>query len=111
MEIKQTNIGQIQIVELIGRIDAPNNSKIEDFFAKLTENLESNIVVDCNNLDFINSSGLRVFIMSLKKSKAANKQILLCNLQKNIKEVFQYSGFDNLFNINLNKEEALEKIS
>jgi len=111
MEINLMNTGQIQFVELVGRIDALNNSKIEDSFAKLTESMEHHVIVDCQKLDFINSSGLRVFIMSLKKSKAANKQLLLCNLQKNIKEVFQYSGFDNLFDINLNKEEAISKIN
>ena len=107
MEINLINIEQIQVVELVGRIDALNNSKLEDSLAKITENMAYHVIVDCQKLDFINSSGLRVFIMSLKKSKAANKLFLLCNLQKNIKEVFQYSGFDNLFDINLNKEEAI----
>ncbi len=111
MEINLTEIGQIKLVEIIGRIDALNNAKAEDFFNQITENQETHIVVDCEKLDFINSSGLRVLIMSLKKSKKSNKELLLCNLQKNIKEVFQYSGFDNLFSINLNKNEAIESIT
>jgi len=110
MEINQINIGNIQIVELNGRIDALNNTKAEDFFTQITENLQHHIVVDCEKLDFINSSGLRVLIMNLKKAKKADKELILCNLQKNIKDVFQYSGFDNLFNINLNKEQAIESI-
>jgi len=72
---------------------------------------EYSILIDCEKLDFINSSGLRILIMSLKKLKSGGKQLMLCNLQKNIKEVFQYSGFDKLFDIHLNKEDAIIKIS
>lgn len=111
MEINHKTINQIQIVELVGRIDAVNNAKTEDFFTKITDDQQSHIIVDCEKLDFINSSGLRVFIMSLKKAKKANKELLLCNLQKNIKEVFQYSGFDKLFNIQLNREDAIGKLN
>jgi anti-sigma B factor antagonist len=111
MEINHKTLDKVQIVELVGRIDAINNAKAEEFFNQITENQQFHIVVDCENLDYINSSGLRVFIMSLKKSKKANKELLICNLQKNIKEVFQYSGFDNLFNIHLNREEAINKIN
>jgi anti-anti-sigma factor len=111
MEINQITLDKIQIVELVGRIDAINNAKAEDFFTKITDNQQSHIVVDCEKLDFINSSGLRVFIMSLKKAKKASKELLLCNLQKNIKEVFQYSGFDKLFNIHLNREDAISKFN
>jgi anti-anti-sigma factor len=108
MEIIHIKSDKSHIVELVGRLDALNNAKGEDFFNIITDNPDSNILVDCEKLDFINSTGLRVFILSLKKQKAANKQLILCNLQKNIKDVFTYSGFTNLFNIELNKEAALK---
>jgi anti-anti-sigma factor len=76
----------------------------------LTSSPDLNVLVDCEKLDFINSSGLRVFILSLKKFKSAGKEMILCNLQKNIKDVFTYSGFTNLFDINLTREEALNKV-
>ena len=108
MEIKHTSTEQTHIIEIEGRLDAVNNAKAESFFNQLTENPDLSILVDCEKLNFINSSGLRVLILSLKKLKAANKTLVLCNLQKNIKEVFQFSGFTNLFDINLSKEEALK---
>ena len=111
MEINHEKNEQGHIVELVGRLDALNNEKTETFFNELSDNPELSILVDCEKLDFINSSGLRVFIMSLKKLKAANKNLVLCNLQKNIKDVFRFSGFTNLFDIELNKEEALKQIT
>lgn len=110
MEIKHTNDGDIHIVELVGRLDAANNAKAETFFDQLTENPEFNILVDCEKLDFINSSGLRVLIMNLKKLKVVNKSLILCSLQKNIEDVFRFSGFNNLFNIYTSRDEALKSL-
>jgi anti-sigma B factor antagonist len=110
MEINLTSTGNAHLVEIAGRIDALNNLKTEEFFNQITENQNLDIIVDCQKLDFINSSGLRVLIMSLKKARKAGKQLILCNLQKNIKEVFVYSGFDKLFDINLDNEQALALI-
>ncbi len=110
MEIKHEKTDKAHIIEIDGRLDALNNSKAESFFNQLTDQPDLSILVDCEQLDFINSSGLRIMIMSLKKMKAKGKTIVLCNLQKNIKDVFKFSGFTNLFNIELSKEEALQEI-
>jgi anti-sigma B factor antagonist len=110
MEIKHTIGEKAHFVELSGRLDALNNAKMEEFLGQLTENPDSSILVDCEGLDFINSSGLRVFILSLKKLKSAGKEMIIYNLQKNIKDVFTYSGFNNLFDINLSREQALQKL-
>jgi anti-sigma B factor antagonist len=110
MEINHSKSEKLHIVELVGRLDALNNAKMEEFFAQLTLNPDLNVLVDCEKLDFINSSGLRVFILSLKKFKSAGKEMILCNLQKNIKDVFTYSGFNNLFEISLSREEAMKKV-
>lgn len=110
MEINHNKIEKAHIVEIVGRLDAVNNAKTEAFFNELTQASELDVVVDCEKLDFINSSGLRVLIMSLKKLKSLGKSLILCNLQKNIKDVFTFSGFTNLFDIELNKDEAIQKI-
>jgi anti-sigma B factor antagonist len=110
MEIKHEKTDKAHIVELVGRLDALNNAKAETFFNQLTSQPDLSVLVDCGQLDFINSSGLRVMIMSLKKLKADGKALVLCNLQKNIKDVFKFSGFTNLFDIELSKEEALQKL-
>ncbi len=110
MEIKHVKTDKAHLVTLVGRLDAINNSKAETFFKQITDSIDLSILVDCEKLDFINSSGLRILIMSLKKLKSADKTLLLCNLQKNIKDVFKFSGFDNLFNTEFSKEEAEQKL-
>lgn len=111
MEITNRKTDNAIIVELSGRIDAGSTESTEKYFNLLISENEQNIIVDCKNLDYINSSGLRILIMSLKKQVVNKKKLLLCNLQKNIKEVFQFSGFTNLFDIELNLESASKLIN
>ncbi|MBN1252917.1 MAG: STAS domain-containing protein [Bacteroidales bacterium] len=109
MEILESTEGNIQIVKLEGRLDAPNTEKADDFFSKKIVATQENIVVDCKNLDYINSSGLRILIMGLKNMNKKNLKLILCNLQKNIKDVFHFSGFTNLFNVEYDFEAAINE--
>jgi len=111
VEITDKKTDKAIIVEIKGRIDAVSTADAETYFNTLVDENDANIIVDCKNLDYINSSGLRILIMNLKKQKAKNKELLLANLQKNIKEVFKFSGFTNLFDIELDLDKALKKLN
>ena len=63
------------------------------------------LVVSLDKLEYINSSGLRVLLVTLKKVRKQQGDIRLACLKSNIKEVFDISGFTQLFNI-LNTEET-----
>ena len=106
MEIIRNDKDNVIIIEFNGRIDAGSTDSVDKYFSTLISETDNNIIVDCENMDYINSSGLRILIMSLKKQVSKGKKLLLCNMQKNIKEVFQFSGFTNLFDIELNRETA-----
>ncbi|OQY04436.1 MAG: hypothetical protein B6I20_03060 [Bacteroidetes bacterium 4572_117] len=106
MKITDIKTDNAIILEILGRIDAGSTETTEKYFNSLISVNDINIIVDCKDLDYINSSGLRIFIMSLKKQAAKGKKLLLCNLQKNIKEVFVFSGFSNLFDVDLDLEAA-----
>jgi len=111
MEIIEKKTDNAIIIEFTGRIDAGSTESTEKYFSSLIGENNQNIIVDCKNMDYINSSGLRILIVSLKKQVAKNKKLLLCNLQKNIKEVFQFSGFTNLFDVELDFESATKLLN
>ena len=109
MEIKKTKQNQVEIFEITGRIDA-NNAK--DFESELTKSIEegtSKMIVDLTNLEYISSSGLRVFLFIAKKLEKSGC-IYLCSLQPQVSQIFTISGFNNIFSIFENKEAALSKV-
>lgn len=95
-------------MQIEGRLDTTNYSELESNLSKLTDNNEINILLDLEKLEYISSSGLRIFLMFLKKIKAAKGRLMLCTMSKDIKEVFEISGFVNIFEIFDDKEAALK---
>jgi len=107
MEIKELIGGDVLIVELNGRLDALVSDKTAKYFEDSVAAHDKSILIDLKNLNYINSTGLRIFIITFKSLKAKGKTLAVCNLQPKIKEVFQHSGFDNFFDVDLSKETAL----
>jgi len=99
MEITHQNKDNYSIVKIGGRLDTTNYQELEKALNGLLEENQINLILDCAELDYVSSSGLRVFLMFLKKVKALNGKFIICNMQDNIKEIFQISGFTSIFEI------------
>jgi anti-sigma B factor antagonist len=97
----------IAVLSLNGRLDTLHFPLVDKKLNYLIENNRKQIVVDCQNLDYVSSSGLRVLLKALKQMEAAKGRLTLCNLQPQIAQVFKISGFDHLFEIYPGKQEAV----
>jgi anti-sigma B factor antagonist len=82
-----------------GRIDTITASEFENAVNKAFEFEKTAIVLDCTKLDYISSSGLRVFLLLQKKAKASGISLSVCCLNPSIKEIFDISGFSGIFTI------------
>lgn len=108
MNITIDKAGETNIVAIQGRLDTTNYGELEHHLSSLTENGEKIILLDLAKLEYISSSGLRILLMFLKKLKASEGRFMLCGLSADIKEIFEISGFINIFEIFDNREEALK---
>lgn len=57
------------------------------------------IIIDCTDMEYISSAGLRSFITLLKGAKAAGRSLELHNLSASIRSIFDMTGFSSIFNI------------
>ncbi|MBR4380662.1 MAG: STAS domain-containing protein [Bacteroidaceae bacterium] len=55
------------------------------------------VELDCEELEYISSSGLRIFISILKSVKARKGTVVVKNINDEIKKVFEMTGFNKLF--------------
>lgn len=108
MNINISKQNDFNVIEIHGRLDINNSNKLEQTLLDLSRT-DSKFVLDCTGLDYISSSGLRVFLMFLKKVSSGNGVFHICCLQDVIKEVFDISGFTSLFKIFTTRNEALNK--
>ena len=86
-------------VVLTGRLDTPAAVEAQKEFGVLMENAEQDITINCTELKYISSSGLRLFLMLRKETTAKGGQLKILNINDDIREVFKITGFLNLFEI------------
>lgn len=96
-EIKEVNGGMTAAVS--GRLDTPTAVKAQQEIVPLLENAEKEITLDCQNLEYISSSGLRLFLTIRKEAAAKGGKVIIEHINDEIKKVFMMTGFFNLFEI------------
>ena len=87
------------VVKVDGRIDTTNASEFELKMTGLIEGGSAKVILDCTGLNYISSSGLRVFLVIQKSMLAGGGLFRLCCLQPGIREIFDISGFTKIFSI------------
>jgi len=99
MNIVEKKLDSVNLLSLSGRLDAYSATELEKKLDSLIEANQARLVVDLDKLEYISSSGLRVFLAALKKVKKLQGDIKLAGMKPFIKEVFDIAGFSQLFNI------------
>lgn len=84
---------------LIGRLDTPASLEIAPQMNALADDGGGTIILDCTDLTYISSSGLRIFITLRKAAAAKGGKIIVKNISNEIRNVFMMTGFLNLFEI------------
>lgn len=68
------------------------------------------LVLNMAGLAYISSAGLRVVLQAAKDLKARQGDLLIVGLQGTVKEIFEMSGFLNIFQSYDNEESALQQV-
>ena len=97
LEIKEND--GILIGILSGYIDTATSELVGKEMEPLLEQANRNIEIDCSQLEYISSSGLRL-LLSLRKQVAADGgSLVIKNINDEIRKVFTLTGFFKLFDI------------
>ncbi|MBQ3586568.1 MAG: STAS domain-containing protein, partial [Synergistaceae bacterium] len=83
--------GEKLFISLTGRIDSLTAPKILSFYEKTARNINV-VYVDCADLQYISSAGLRVLLIMKKKG-----DMFLENVRPQVMEILETTGFDSIF--------------
>ena len=83
------------VVVISGRLDAAQTSTAEAFLDKV----HGPATLDCSGLQYISSAGLGVLLKTQKRLMASGGKLRLTGLSPHLRDIFQYSGFDRIFEI------------
>jgi anti-sigma B factor antagonist len=82
-------------VVISGRLDASQAATAQAFM----DTLHGQVVLDCTGLDYLSSAGLGVLLKTQKRLMAAGGQMRLVGVSRHVRDIFMYSGFDQIFEI------------
>lgn len=91
--------GKNYVMTFEGRLDTPSSVQVGRDMKVLYDCEGHDIILDCTAMEYITSSGMRLFLDLLKEAKGKGSKISIVGLNNDIRLVFDEVGFTNLFEI------------
>jgi anti-anti-sigma factor len=82
-------------VVIVGRLDAAQCAAAQSFL----DGVKGPVTLDCSRLEYISSAGLGVLLKTQKRLMASAGRLKLAGVNRHLQDIFQYSGFDQIFEI------------
>lgn len=99
MEVKIVEKDNILTAQLIGRLDTAVSQEVSNALQPLIDQADKTLILDCKELSYISSSGLRIFLTVRKAAAAKGGKVIIRDISNEIRQVFMMTGFLNLFEI------------
>ena len=80
-----------------GEIDIYTSSKLKDILTEALNHKKTDILIDGEKLEYVDSTGLGVLISILKKAKDNDNKIYFRNVKPNIRKLFDITDLDKVF--------------
>lgn len=96
MEIIKTVNDNVVRLTLVGRLDTNTSPILEKEIDALNQSVD--LVLDCKQLDYVSSAGLRILLVAQKKMSVIGS-LTLENVLEDVMEVLDMTGFSTILNI------------
>ena len=85
------------VAVLTGELDTASAAETEAALKPLFESTGKDLVLDCTDLEYIASSGIRILVNLLKTAKSKGDRVVLKNVNEVIRDVLELTGFVSYF--------------
>ncbi len=95
VRIEETDGNIVAFVE--GSLDTSVAAEAEKAMDPLNDVEGKDIIIDCTNLEYISSAGLRIFLGILQNAEDKDGHVYIKGINDKVREIFRITGFDNIF--------------
>ena len=99
MELNIQKNEQETLVQITGELDTTATTEQAGKLQQVLDIAGEKLVIDCRELEYISSAGLRFFMQLKRESEAKGGSIRICHLNEDVADIFRMSGFRNIFEI------------
>ena len=86
-------------VKMSGELDIVATTNQVEELSKVLALADQALEMDCSELEYISSAGLRFFMQLKRESEAKGGSIRITHLNEDVADIFRMSGFKNIFDI------------
>jgi anti-anti-sigma factor len=101
----------VKIVQPSGILDGVSVNQLRREISDLVESGANIVLVDFQDVTFMNSSGLGALVSTLKVMRSAGAELFLCSLSDQVKIIFQLTKMDRVFKTFANRDEFEQKVA
>ena len=98
-KLESKNTDKFLILYPKGELDVYNTKKFKEKSIKIYEKNKKNILFDCKELEYLDSTGLGSLIYILKEVEKDNNKIIIENLNPSIMKLFKITKLEDMFEI------------
>ena len=111
MEIEERTEGTAVVVSLNGRLDGMTAPDLEARVAAIVERGDVRLVLECGQMGYVSSAGLRVLLVSARKCQQGGGKLAMAALQPECRAVMEMSGFHAIIECHESNEAALAAVA
>ncbi|MEM6451603.1 MAG: STAS domain-containing protein [Cyanobacteria bacterium P01_D01_bin.105] len=89
----------VAIIQIEGSLDVTNSDALRQDIIKTLDQDASHLLVDCQKVTFMDSSGLSALVMALKLARESSVRFALCAVGEQAAMMFRLTGMDKVFDI------------
>ena len=104
-------VGSVSVIDLKGYLDAHTAPELENAFNKLLDESQFKVVVNFNDLAYISSAGLGVFMAYVETMRENQGDIKFSNMTESVYNIFDLLGFPILYEFYKDEKEAITKFN
>lgn len=108
MEIRTEKKGKWFIIYIEGRLDVMLSQKLEGMVLESINKGELFVLFNLANVEYMSSSGLRVFISTMRKLNEKNGEIRLCHMSESVRKILKIVDLEGMFRIYDTEDEAIK---
>jgi anti-sigma B factor antagonist len=106
LDIRKQQDGNVCTVELEGEVDVYTAPRLKEELVALIEGGCTHVIVNLENVAFIDSSGLGVLVSALRRARERDGAVRIVCSRDNVLKIFRITGLDKVFPIFATASEA-----
>ncbi len=108
--VKNTMNQDVKVIKLSGIINTANSLELRENITNLLDSGVGIILIDCQEVTFMDSSALGSLVLAFKTLRAAGTKLFLCSINEQVRILFELTGMDKVFEIFKSQDEFNQTI-